>query len=129
LQCVQVALNSNYTFDRSHASTDIHNNNCGRPALVNQRLFSDVTMKVKDQEFLVHRVILATQSEVFRAMFNHDWVEKNTNCITINDVEPDVMLDLVTFLYTGAAPNLSEHAGTHISSMKIKGLVYIYETF
>ena len=54
----------------------------------------------------MHRVILTSQSPVFRAMFEADMKEKRSGVIEVSDITPEAMSDLVAYLYTGTAPNL-----------------------
>ena len=49
--------------------------------------FQDCCLVVSGQEFLAHKGILAAQSPVFRAMFEHDMKERRTNRVDINDLE------------------------------------------
>lgn len=62
---------------------------------------SNVTLKVKDQEFKAHRLILISRSSVFYAMFNHDTKEKKTGIVSIIDCDPESFKDVLSFLYTG----------------------------
>jgi len=73
-------------------------------------LFSDVTVVADEREFPVHRAILAEHSDVFKAMFEVDMVEKRDNCVVIEDISADVLNDLLTFIYTDSAPNISVNA-------------------
>ena len=72
--------------------------------------FSDVTVVADEREFPAHRVILAQRSVVFRAMFDMDMVEKRDNRVVIEDLSSDAVSDLLTFIYTDSAPNISELA-------------------
>lgn len=69
-------------------------------------VLTDTVIMCDDIEFKVHRAILASQSPVFRAMFEADMKEKRSGIIEVSDVAPAVMSDLLTYLYTGSAPNL-----------------------
>ena len=51
----------------------------------------------------MHKAVLASQSPVFRRMLESDMKEQRTE---IPDVDPVVMSDLLTYLYTGIAPNM-----------------------
>jgi len=62
------------------------------------------------KEFHVHKAILATRSPVFNAMFEHEMAESSNNRVEINDVDPDVMKEMLRFMYTGNAPNLDRMA-------------------
>ena len=61
-------------------------------------------------EFYAHKAILAMRSPVFATMFSHDMKETATNTITLNDIEPDVLKELLTYIYTGDCPNIETHA-------------------
>ena len=74
--------------------------------LYEEGLFTDVTIKCEGEEFKVHKAILAAQSPVFKKMFQVDMKEKISGVVEMTDTTPAVMSDLVTYLYTGSAPNL-----------------------
>ena len=72
---------------------------------VQDKLYTDVELVVGDKTFHAHRVILATRSPVFAAMFSADMVESRTGRVFINDTKPDVFQCFLEFLYTGILPN------------------------
>ena len=78
--------------------------------LFREKFLADVTIKCGDQEFQAHKVILASQSPVFKRMLVSDMMEGRSNLIEIPDIEPDVMRDLLAYIYTGSAPHLSRLA-------------------
>ncbi|XP_059172839.1 kelch-like protein 18 [Physella acuta] len=61
----------------------------------------DVTLKVADQKFSAHRIILAATIPYFHAMFTHDMVETKQNEITMESIEPSALEALINFSYTG----------------------------
>jgi speckle-type POZ protein len=63
--------------------------------------FSDVILNIRGREFPAHKNILAARSEVFAAMLQHPMKEQSTNQIEIEDIEPDVLQELLRFIYTG----------------------------
>ena len=65
---------------------------------------SDVALRVRDQNFPVHRAILAARSPVFRAMFTSNMKESVAEEILIDDMEPDVMEELLRCVYTDQVP-------------------------
>lgn len=67
---------------------------------------TDVTIQCGDKEFKVHRAILASQSTVFKRMFEVDMKEKQSSIVNISDVPPAVVSDLIAYFYTGTAPNV-----------------------
>ena len=73
-------------------------------------LFSDVTVVADVSEFPAHRAVLAEHSDVFRAMFEVDMVEKHDNRVVIEDISADALNDFLTYIYTDSAPNISVNA-------------------
>lgn len=47
---------------------------------------------------------------MFSAMFEHEMEERKQNRVAITDIDPDVMREMLSFIYTGRAPNLSNMA-------------------
>ena len=72
--------------------------------------FSDVTLVVGSKEFKAHKVILAVQSPVFRAMFESEMMESKSNRVEIDDIDEELMEETLTFIYTGKSPNVDEMA-------------------
>ncbi len=78
-----------------------------RLALLREKdVLTDFTLAVGGKEFKVHKVILAAQSPVFRRMFETDMKEKQEGRSVIEDMSTDVAEELLTFMYTGKAPNV-----------------------
>ena len=68
------------------------------------RLFqtlTDVTLKVKDDEFKTHKVVLAAASPVFEAMFKEGTKEHEDNYVNIEDIECDIFKVFLRFIYSG----------------------------
>ncbi|KFM75636.1 Protein roadkill, partial [Stegodyphus mimosarum] len=68
---------------------------------------TDVSVRVKDKEFPVHKVILITRSPVFRGMFSHEMAEEKTNVIEISDIDPDVIEIMLHYIYSGQLKNVN----------------------
>ena len=60
--------------------------------------------------FYAHRAVLAARSPVFAKMFSHNMKESVTNSIDMSDIEPDVLEEFLTYLYTYDSPNIKNHA-------------------
>jgi len=75
-----------------------------------RRLYSDVTIICQDQEIPANRVLLATRSEVFRAMFSHPTKESTSGRIEITDVDPAVFEQMLAYIYTGFSPHVDSIA-------------------
>ena len=79
-------------------------------AMLEEGLFSDVTIRMSTKSFKVHKVVLASHSDVFKRLFQINMREKQKGIVTISDIEPEVMTELLTYMYTGCAPDLKTHA-------------------
>ncbi|CAG9760961.1 unnamed protein product [Ceutorhynchus assimilis] len=69
----------------------------------NQKL-TDTTFLIGDRAVKAHKAILALRSEVFRAMFECDMLEKFTSTVLIVDIEYDVFKAMLRFIYTDEPP-------------------------
>lgn len=49
---------------------------------------------------------MAARSPVFSAMFEHGMSEARNDRVQIDDIDPDVLKEMLRFMYTGVAPNL-----------------------
>lgn len=74
--------------------------------------FSDITLVMDGgRELKAHKNILSMRSEVFAAMFEHQLLEENTlNRVYINDLDFEVVGEMLTFIYSNKAPNISKYA-------------------
>ncbi|XP_028403321.1 kelch-like protein 8 [Dendronephthya gigantea] len=60
----------------------------------------DVTLIVGEKKIKAHRIVLASVSPYFKAMFTNRMSESSQDVITIKDVEEDVFLLLIRFIYS-----------------------------
>ncbi len=77
-------------------------------ALRDEEFLTDFVVVVEEKEFKVHRVILAAHSPVFKKMFETEMREQKEGRVVLDDVTPDVIEELLTYMYTGELPNLME---------------------
>ena len=61
-------------------------------------------------DFYAHKAILAARSPVLAKMFSHDMRENVTNTLNLPDITPDVLKELLTYIYTGETPYLKKYA-------------------
>ncbi|EFA04963.1 kelch-like protein 17 isoform X1 [Tribolium castaneum] len=61
----------------------------------------DITLKIGLERFRAHKVILASVSPYFYAMFNGDMKEQHQSEITIHDLDPTAIDLLIEYSYTG----------------------------
>ena len=73
-------------------------------------LFTDITIETGEKTFKAHRAVLDSCSDVFKIMFEIDMKEKRQSVVMISDIDPEVMADLLAYMYTGTAPNLKKLA-------------------
>ena len=66
--------------------------------------FCDVTLRLGGQDFYAHKVILASCSDYFYAMFNGNMKESKERVIDINGVDVEIMKLVLNFIYTGSIP-------------------------
>ena len=79
--------------------------------------FSDVEIITKEKVIKVHKNILCSRSPFFKAMLMTDMKEKQTGQVRLDDedTDPDVIDNVVKFIYTGQIENLETKAGINIS--------------
>ncbi|CAG5075217.1 Similar to spop-b: Speckle-type POZ protein B (Xenopus laevis) [Cotesia congregata] len=60
----------------------------------------DVIIKVGEEKFDAHKLILISRSCVFEAMFSYDMKENKENQVTIPDIIPEIFKKVLDFIYT-----------------------------
>lgn len=63
--------------------------------------FCDVQLQVGDEEFKVHRLVLAASSPYFAALFAGGMKESSKDAVQILGVDADIFQILLDFIYTG----------------------------
>ena len=95
-------------------------------SLYKEEVLTDAAIKCGGKEFKVHKAVLGSQSPVFKAMLQADMKEKQSSVIDTPDITPAVMSDLVTYLYTGAAPNVGKLAEDLLNAADKYGLSRLF---
>ena len=67
---------------------------------------SDLIIKVKGEEFRLHKSILVARSAFFESRFKNEVQEITPGTLIIDDCEPSYFSSLIYYLYTGSAENL-----------------------
>eukprot|EP01025_Chloroclados_australasicus_P066148 TRINITY_DN9052_c1_g2_i1.p1 TRINITY_DN9052_c1_g2~~TRINITY_DN9052_c1_g2_i1.p1 ORF type:complete len:705 (-),score=87.47 TRINITY_DN9052_c1_g2_i1:281-2119(-) len=62
---------------------------------------SDLVLRCTDGEFRAHRAILAANSEIFRAMFQHGMIETQDQCVHIEDASSETVRVMLSYMYGG----------------------------
>ncbi|KAJ8667306.1 hypothetical protein QAD02_008968 [Eretmocerus hayati] len=78
--------------------------------LLGSEKFSDIKFKVMGQDLYGHKNIIANQSPVFSAMFDHEMRENSQNVVKIDDISHEVLLELFRFIYCGKIKDIKNHA-------------------
>ncbi|XP_052122122.1 rho-related BTB domain-containing protein 1 [Frankliniella occidentalis] len=71
-----------------------------RELCVGQGLFSDVRFQLDDGLYPVHRALLMSRCDMFKAMFSGDFRESSAKVIVFPGVAQDTFVQLLTYLYT-----------------------------
>merc|ERR1719481_119879 len=70
----------------------------------------DVTLTCGDASFKCNKFMLTARSPVFKAMFQHDNKESQSNVVEIKDIESKVLEEILHYIHTGDAPNIKNRA-------------------
>ncbi|CAF0916562.1 unnamed protein product [Adineta steineri] len=79
-------------------------------SLLDNPVYSDVTLVCGQREFPVHKAILSARSKVFQAMFEHKMLENERSRVEIEDIDGDIIFEILRFIYTGKAQNMEKLA-------------------
>lgn len=60
----------------------------------------DLNIKIGSKTLSVHKLILASNSEYFNTMFTGSFKESSLKEITINEMEPNSLEQLIDYMYT-----------------------------
>lgn len=66
-----------------------------------ENTFTDVRIRVEEQEFPVHKCVLSSFSPYFKAMFTAGLAESDMEVVTLQGVEPEMIERLIEYAYTG----------------------------
>ncbi|XP_014227701.1 kelch-like protein 13 [Trichogramma pretiosum] len=82
---------------------------------------SDVTLRTaSEKEIPAHKIMLATASPVFKAMFNHDMLEKQSQIIDMIDVSYEAAVEMLRYIYTGDVGNDENSLTTELLAVSDK---------
>src|SRR5699024_5992251 len=65
---------------------------------------------VLEKEIKAHKLILASRSPVFAAMFEHELEESKQNRVVITDIKPEVAESMVRYIYAGKVDSFELYA-------------------
>ncbi|KAI6206409.1 hypothetical protein M3Y94_00907300 [Aphelenchoides besseyi] len=70
--------------------------------------YTDIVVGVNGELFMVAKILLCSHSSVFKAMFEHEYIEKTTGVVEIKDTESDVVRKMLRYFYTGKVEDIDE---------------------
>ncbi|KAK4717010.1 hypothetical protein R3W88_015348 [Solanum pinnatisectum] len=80
--------------------------------LLDSELGCDIVIRVGDEAFKGHKLILAARSPVFRAQFFGLIGNPKTDEVEIEDIEPSVFKAMLQYIYSDELPDLIEITGS-----------------
>ena len=83
-------------------------NYIGKVLLKHGSKYSDTSLIVGDKIFPVHKLVLQSKSDVFKAMFTNDMSEAETGIVNIEEVDPEVIEEMLEYIYTGKTEKMAE---------------------
>ena len=74
--------------------------------LLTDKTFCDFTIECGTEKFSCHKAILANRSDVFARLFSsEDWAENKENLLQIKDHDPEVVKQMLEFIYSNKIPD------------------------
>lgn len=95
--------------------------------LRDSRVLCDITLCVGEDEFPAHRVVLASCSPYFNAMFTNQHVESRQNRITLEAVEASMLEILLNFMYSSTVEIREDNVQGLLSLASLLQLVPVIE--
>ncbi|GBN97939.1 Speckle-type POZ protein B [Araneus ventricosus] len=84
--------------NEAHSSSNSFTNDMRH--LFEDKYHADISLRVRNETFNLHKAILSARSSVFKTMLDTDMAEKLTNTIEIDDFEPDIIRRLLLYVYS-----------------------------
>ncbi|CAF1549568.1 unnamed protein product, partial [Rotaria magnacalcarata] len=82
-------------------------------SLLDNPVYSDVTLVCGHKEFPVHKAILSARSKVFQAMFEHKMLENERARVEIEDIDGDIIFEILRFIYADNVADILILADLH----------------
>ncbi|KAJ8688378.1 hypothetical protein QAD02_024173 [Eretmocerus hayati] len=70
--------------------------------------FTDVILKIGNEEIKAHKNVLAARSNVFDAMFKSKMQEEQTGVVKVEDFKPDVIKEMLLYIYTDSVKDIQK---------------------
>ena len=75
----------------------------GAHSYFNDMKYSDMVLVCNDREFKCHKFMLAKKSDVFDAMFSHNFAEATSGKVFIEVLDEEAVGEMLRHIYTGSA--------------------------
>jgi hypothetical protein len=82
---------------------------------------------VGGKNFPAHKIVLATQSPVFKAELYGSMKERSTQHVTVEDILPDVFKALLHFIYTVSLPDSDWEDLVLMSTVRSSGICFLLQ--
>lgn len=80
--------------------------------MLEQDILTDIVIRTTEKDYKCHKVILAARSQVFKAMFQNNMTERESNIVDLSEAfEPDTFKDIIRYIYTEQLPEDMDGAG------------------
>ena len=102
--------------------------------ILDWKQFTDFKIHCGEKTFDCNKAILAASSNIFKTMFEQDMMESKTGEVLFKDVKPEVMEQVLRFIYTDKVDDSAlEELATELvdagNKYELKGLKKLCETF
>ncbi|XP_035218023.1 speckle-type POZ protein-like B [Stegodyphus dumicola] len=107
-------LKCEFKFSDCKYISEVTKTSCAFPSSVNCLYFksdlrnlyrsgnlSDINITVGSKTFWAHKYILCSRSSVFRKMFETSEITPKMDTVTVSDIDPDIMDEILLFMYSG----------------------------
>ena len=85
---------------------------------------SDITISCEERSFRCHRCVLGGRSEFFRGLFASSMRDADSSTHTVIDVEPDVLEQLLLWIYTGEVAEAALQAEDMLEHLLMAAIQY-----
>ncbi|KAK3090186.1 hypothetical protein FSP39_009884 [Pinctada imbricata] len=95
--------------------------------MYNEGQYTDITIKITNQTFQCHSLVLSSVSAYFEAMFNSGMKESREMTVTLHDIAPDMFREVLNFVYSGKDVVDSNNVGDLLQISTMLQLVCLTE--
>ena len=85
--------------------------------------FCDVVIVAGDREINAHKAVLSAASSYFKAMFTCNLAETSLTKVPINGVEPEILTQLIDYIYTSKVVVSQENVQNLLSAANLLDLL------